>query len=101
MKSLVPPGRTAQNRLNFSKDTMISIQNLSKAFERDNLFENINLVIHPNKRIALVGKNGSGKTTLLRCLVGQEEFIGRIVSDDLKISIMEQENNFEKPKQNF
>ena len=80
---------------------MIYINDFTKSFERDNLFENINLVIHPNKRIALVGKNGSGKTTLLRCLVGQEEFIGRIVSDDIKISIMEQENNFENLNKTF
>ena len=73
---------------------MISITDFTKAFERENLFENLNLVIHPNKRIALVGKNGSGKTTFLRCLVGQERFEGRIISDGVKISMMEQENNF-------
>jgi len=73
---------------------MISINNFTKGFERENLLEDLNLIIHPNKRIALVGKNGSGKTTFLRCLVGQENFEGRIVSDGVKISMMEQENNF-------
>ena len=74
---------------------MISINEFTKVFERESLFENLNLVIHPNKRIALVGKNGSGKTTFLRCLVGKEEFAGRIISEGMKISMMEQENNFE------
>ncbi|MFA5259278.1 MAG: ABC-F family ATP-binding cassette domain-containing protein [Candidatus Pacearchaeota archaeon] len=74
---------------------MISINDFTKQFERESLFENLNLVIHPNKKIALVGKNGSGKTTFLRCLVGQEEFEGRIISSGMKISMMEQENNFE------
>ena len=74
---------------------MISIDNFTKSFERENLLEDINLVIHSNKRITLVGKNGSGKTTFLKCLIGQEEFQGRISSEDIKISMMEQENNFE------
>jgi len=74
---------------------MITINDFTKGFGRDNLYENINLVLHLNKRITLVGKNGSGKTTFLKCLVGQETFQGRIVNDGLKISMMEQENNFD------
>ncbi len=80
---------------------MITINDFTKSFERDNLFENINLTIHPNKRVALTGKNGAGKTTFFRCLVGQEEFGGRIFSDGIKISIMEQENNFESLDKTF
>ncbi len=73
---------------------MISITDFTKGFERENLLEDLNIIIRPNKRVALVGKNGSGKTTFLRCLVGQENFEGRIISDGVKISMMEQENNF-------
>jgi len=74
---------------------MISISDFTKGFERENLLEDINVIIPKNKRITLVGKNGSGKTTFLRCLVGQEEFQGRIISDGVRVSMMEQENNFE------
>jgi len=80
---------------------MISINNFSKCFERDNLFEKVNLVIHSNKRIALVGNNGSGKTTFLKCLIGQEDFQGRIIADGVKFSIMEQENDFENLNKTF
>jgi|APSaa5957512622_1039677.scaffolds.fasta_scaffold13113_2 ATP-binding cassette, subfamily F, member 3 len=80
---------------------MISIQNLSKAFERENLFENINLVIHPTDKIAFVGKNGSGKTTFLRCLTGKEDFNGRILVSEIKISLMEQEQNFSNLDKTF
>jgi len=73
---------------------MISIQNLSKGFEKENLFEDINLVIHLNERIAFVGKNGAGKTTFFNCLAGNEHFEGRILVSDIKISLMEQEQNF-------
>jgi ATP-binding cassette, subfamily F, member 3 len=73
---------------------MINIQNLSKAFERENLFENINLVVQPKDKIAFVGKNGSGKTTLFNCLAGKISFNGRILIENIKISLMEQEQNF-------
>lgn len=73
---------------------MISIQDLSKGFERENLFENVNLVFHPKEKIAFVGKNGSGKTTFFNCLAGKESFNGRILASEIKISLMEQEQNF-------
>jgi len=80
---------------------MINITDFSKRFGRENLFEEINLIYHLNKRITLVGKNGAGKTTFLRCLGGQEDFLGRISMDDHKISMMEQENNFENLDKTF
>ncbi len=90
-----------QNRLNFSEEKMISIQNLSKGFERENLFENVNLVIQPNEKIAFVGKNGSGKTTFFNCLAGKETFNGRILIPEIKISLMEQEQNFSNLDKTF
>ncbi len=80
---------------------MININNFTKSFGRENLFEDISLTIHPNNKIALVGKNGSGKTTLLKCLVGHEDFQGRIESNDIKISLMEQEKNFDDLDKTF
>ena len=46
---------------------MVSIQNLSVEFSAKSLFDNINYVINPRDRIALVGKNGAGKSTI--CLL--------------------------------
>lgn len=80
---------------------MISINNLTKSFGRENLFDDLSLTIQLNNRIALVGKNGSGKTTLLKCLVGQENFDGRITSGEIKISLMEQEKNFDHLEKTF
>ena len=52
---------------------MIDIQNLSVQFTGNYLFENVNLKILPNDKIALVGSNGSGKSTLLKILSSQQD----------------------------
>lgn len=51
---------------------MISIENLSKSFGSQTLFENISFKINHRERLGLVGRNGHGKTTLLRMVVGEE-----------------------------
>jgi ATP-binding cassette subfamily F protein 3 len=49
---------------------MISINNLSVEFSAKTLFDNINYVINPKDKIALVGKNGAGKSTMLKIIAG-------------------------------
>lgn len=49
---------------------MISVQNLKVEFSARALFDNINYVINPRDRIALVGKNGAGKSTMLKIIAG-------------------------------
>lgn len=49
-----------------------NINNISKTFGEDLIFENISFDIKTNERIGLVGPNGSGKTTLLKIIHGLE-----------------------------
>ena len=49
---------------------VIAVQNLTVEFSAVPLFNNINYVINPRDRIALVGKNGAGKSTLLKIIAG-------------------------------
>ncbi len=63
---------------------MIKINNVSKAFRRNQVLDGINLDIDRGDRIALVGSNGAGKTTLIRCLLGEYIHDGDILMDDLK-----------------
>ncbi|MDE5629532.1 MAG: ABC-F family ATP-binding cassette domain-containing protein [Muribaculaceae bacterium] len=49
---------------------MISVNNLSVEFSSQVLFDNINYVINPKDKIALVGKNGAGKSTMLKIIAG-------------------------------
>ena len=52
---------------------MISLQNISKQYVGQSLFQNISLHIGDGDRIALVGPNGAGKSTLMKIIVGQVE----------------------------
>ncbi len=51
---------------------MISVDNLYVEFSAVPLLEDVNFVINPRDRIALVGKNGAGKSTLLKILSGSQ-----------------------------
>ncbi len=51
---------------------MISIENLTKGFGGQELFDQISLKINPRERVGLVGRNGHGKTTLMRMILGEE-----------------------------
>jgi len=51
----------------------IKVENLSKSFSSQILFEDASFQINPRERIGLVGRNGHGKTTLFRILVGEEQ----------------------------
>jgi ATP-binding cassette subfamily F protein uup len=52
---------------------LIEIKNISKAYQDQTLFENVDLLITPKSRVALLGGNGSGKTTLIKILLGMEQ----------------------------
>ncbi len=51
---------------------MISIENVSKSFGGQVLFEGINFQINSRERIGLVGRNGHGKTTLFSMITGEQ-----------------------------
>ncbi len=48
---------------------MVEVKNLSKTFGSDTeVLKDINLHIHKNEVVAILGPSGTGKSTLLRCL---------------------------------
>lgn len=49
---------------------MVSINNLAVEFSATPLFVDVNFVINPKDRIALVGKNGAGKSTMMKIIAG-------------------------------
>ena len=62
----------------FSGDVVFKMKDVSKAFGDRTLFSDVNLNVEAGERIALLGDNGTGKTTFLQCLLGQEDFQGKI-----------------------
>jgi ATP-binding cassette subfamily F protein 3 len=51
---------------------MISIENLSKSFGGQVIFDRATFRINARERVGLVGRNGHGKTTLFRIITGLE-----------------------------
>jgi ATP-binding cassette subfamily F protein 3 len=66
---------------------MISINNLTVEFSAKTLFDNINYVINPKDKIALVGKNGAGKSTMLKIIAGLQQPTSGSVSTPSGITI--------------
>lgn len=66
---------------------MISVNNLSVEFSARSLFDNINFVINPRDKIALVGKNGAGKSTMLKIIAGLQQPTGGTVAVPSAVTI--------------
>jgi len=52
---------------------MIVVDNLTKSYGKQNLFENVSFKVNRRERVGIVGRNGHGKTTLFRMIAGIEE----------------------------
>lgn len=64
---------------------MLTIQHISYFHpNRESLFDDINLTINKQDKIALVGNNGAGKSTLLRILAGDLLPAGGVVKADVR-----------------
>ena len=76
----------------------LQVENLTKSFGDNLLFENISLGISDNQRVALIAKNGAGKTTLLNIIAGKEDYDNGTISfrRDLRIGYLEQSPDFPK-----
>lgn len=53
-----------------SSDQVIKIENLSFAYEDQNILENLSLEINKGEMISILGPNGAGKTTLAKLMCG-------------------------------
>jgi energy-dependent translational throttle protein EttA len=58
---------------------ILTIENLSKAYGKKEVLQNIWLSFYPGAKIGVIGGNGSGKSTLLRIMAGIEtDYIGSV-----------------------
>ena len=74
----------------------LSVEQLSKSFNEQPLFNNITFGINQGQKVALVGKNGCGKSTLLKIIGGSEApDSGKVVfRKDIKVSFLPQNPEF-------
>lgn len=47
---------------------VLSVKGLTKSFDKNTLFENVDFDIKRGERVALIGDNGTGKTTILKII---------------------------------
>lgn len=58
------------------ENSLLSIKNLHKEFDRNIILKSINLEVNKGEVIVIIGPSGCGKSTLLRCLNGLEDIQG-------------------------
>ena len=75
----------------------LDVQNLSKRFGAQILFENISFSIAEGQRVGLIAQNGTGKSTLLAMLTGREGKDGGeiVYRNGLRVGFLEQSPQFE------
>lgn len=73
---------------------ILQVQDISKSFGSNVLFDKVSFMVNESQRYALVGPNGAGKTTMLRIMAGIESpDCGQIIlSKGSSVGYMEQES---------
>ena len=83
----------------FSGDVVFKMKNVAKGFGERILFDGVELNVEAGERIALLGDNGTGKSTFIKCLLGEEDFTGKIqFGPTVKSGYLPQIIHFEHPE---
>ena len=71
---------------------LASLENVTKSFGDQTIFQGVSLKIEEGDRIGLIGVNGAGKSTLLEVLEGTQEFESgqRSIQNGLAIGFLRQ-----------
>jgi ATP-binding cassette subfamily F protein 3 len=73
IEKIVVPRSTKRIKFSFpepprSGNIVITLKDITKSYDNQAVYTNLNLVLNRGDRVALVGPNGAGKTTLLKIL---------------------------------
>lgn len=83
----------------FSGKEVVVLKGIEKSFNQRKLFEDVNLLLKKEDRMALLGNNGMGKTTLLKIIQGELKPDGGSVriGPSVKIAYLPQIVTFDEP----
>ena len=72
---------------------LLQLSSISLTFGGNPVFDNLDLVVQPGDRVALVGRNGSGKSTLMKVMAGLVEPDAgvRVVPPGVTVGYMDQD----------
>ena len=70
-----------------SGNDVLSVQGLSKAYGKLNLFQDLNFEIKRGEKVAIIGNNGTGKTTILKIINNQVTADGGEVRLGTKVQV--------------
>ena len=74
---------------------LIYIKDLSKAYGKTRVLDNLSVSYESGKIYGLVGENGAGKTTLFNCIMGVTDYDGEIrKSSNMAVGYMPAESFF-------
>lgn len=73
---------------------MLEVRNIGMDFGKRSLFQNVELILLPDKRYGIVGANGTGKSTFLKILAGEESPTSGSVekAKSLNVGILKQDH---------
>lgn len=79
IEKIVVPRSTKKIKFSFpepprSGNVVITLKDITKSYDNQAVYTNLNLILNRRDRVALVGPNGAGKTTLLKILAGTLPF---------------------------
>ena len=83
--------------------TVISAEQVSKAFGDRLLFENMDFKLPPGGIVGIIGPNGAGKTTLFKMITGQEQPTRGAISlgDTVKLAYVDQSRDVLDPNKSI
>lgn len=53
---------------------LLQLNDITKSFDGDDIFNNVDLEVKTGERIGIVGRNGAGKSTLMKIIAGVEDY---------------------------
>lgn len=94
LRSLVHPVLKLPHADPYGVQKGLSVENLSCAFDKQPVFNNISFSAKRGEVLGIVGHNGAGKTTLTRCLCGLLKEVAGTVRLDGRVLKTKQRNKF-------